>query len=133
MANKSTAEKIPHSWAVEDWPPSVYPCRASKGRYTIRANRDALVAAGALVRVGRDLVVIGPAYAAWLAKQGGRVASFEIAPNASPVPETGSDGERRVHDAAGIPRVPGEGSNDTAPELHTELHSDADLSQHPAA
>ena len=93
MPNKSAVEKIPHSWSVEDWPQIVYPRSSSKGRYILRANRDALVAAGALVRVGRDLVVIGPAYEKWLVKQGGRVAEFEIAPNAAPVPRNGEPRE----------------------------------------
>ena len=79
---RPTSEKIPHSWACEDWPSSVYPGKPSRGRYIVRAHRDELVAAGALTRIGRDLVVIGSGYSAWLAKQGGRVRGFEIAPNA---------------------------------------------------
>jgi len=85
MATKNLREKVPHSWAVEDWPSDVYPCRASKGRYIVRAHRDALVAAGALTRVGRDLVVIGTAYTSWLSKQGNRVSDFVIAPNVARV------------------------------------------------
>ena len=78
---KTTVEKIPHSWTIEDWPAAVYPCRASRGRYIIRMHSSELVACGALTRVGRDLVVLGYGYAAWLQKQSGRVANFEIAPN----------------------------------------------------
>jgi hypothetical protein len=84
MAMKATAEKIPHSWAVQDWPAHVYPHRESKGRYIVRAHKDELVAAGALTRIGRDLVVLGAGYSAWLAKQAHRVDGFAIAPNRSP-------------------------------------------------
>lgn len=131
MPNKSAVEKIPHSWSVEDWPQIVYPRSSSKGRYILRANRDALVAAGALVRVGRDLVVIGPAYEKWLVKQGGRVAEFEIAPNAAPVPETGIDGEHPARKGALISKNSVEMSDDTALKLHAELHSDANLRRYP--
>jgi hypothetical protein len=84
MANRNTADKLPHSWAVDDWPVTVYPCRASRGRYVVRAHRDELISAGALVRVGRGLVVLGAGYSAWLVKQKSRVEGFEIAPNAEP-------------------------------------------------
>jgi hypothetical protein len=69
---KNSLQKIPHSWAVDEWPADVYPGRASKARYTLRAHRTELVAAGALVRVGRDLVV---------AQKANRVDGFAIAPN----------------------------------------------------
>ena len=81
MAAKNSLQKIPHSWAVDEWPSDVYPGRASKARYTLRANRTELVAAGALVRVGRDLVVMGGPYASWLAQKANRVDGFAIAPN----------------------------------------------------
>jgi hypothetical protein len=72
---------IPHSWALTEWPRDIYPHNTVKGRYICRAHRDELVAAGALIRVGRDLVVFGAAYNAWLRKQACRVAGFDIAPN----------------------------------------------------
>lgn len=80
MANKPSSA-IPHSWALGDWPATVYPGKESKARYIVRAHQDELVASGALTRVGRDLVVIGANYSAWLVKQSGRVSNFEIAPN----------------------------------------------------
>jgi hypothetical protein len=76
-----TAQPAPHSWALENWPLFVYPHSVSKGRYLCRSNRSALVAAGALTRVGRDLVVLGGPYTKWLESQTGRVDSFAIAPN----------------------------------------------------
>lgn len=81
MATKLVTQPIPHSWSIDEWPSFVYPHRASKARYTIRCHRDELVAAGALTRVGRDLVVLGAGYSAWLSKQGARVDGFQIAPN----------------------------------------------------
>ncbi len=75
---------IPHSWPLDEWPSHVYPCKSSKAKYVTRAHRDELVAAGALVRVGRDLVVMGAPYSAWLAKQGSRVNGFELAMNRDP-------------------------------------------------
>ena len=82
MANKAAAtERVPHSWPVEEWPACVYPNRTARARYLIRAHRDDLVTSGALTRVGRDLVVLGAGYTAWLAKQSNRVNDFEIAPN----------------------------------------------------
>jgi hypothetical protein len=81
MTQKVSA--VPHSWAVTEWPQDIYPHNASKGRYIVRAHRDELVAAGALTRIGRDLVVFGAAYNAWLKKQANKVAGFAIAPNRS--------------------------------------------------
>jgi hypothetical protein len=75
------AQPAPHSWAIGDWPPFIYPNDPRKGRYLVRANRTALVEAGALIRVGRDLVVLGAGFSKWLAAQSDRVDGFEIAPN----------------------------------------------------
>jgi hypothetical protein len=79
MASKVST--VPHSWAITNWPETIYPHSASRGKYIVRAFRDQLVAAGALTRIGRDLVVLGSGYSAWLSKQSGKVAGFEIAPN----------------------------------------------------
>jgi len=75
------AQPAPHSWAIESWPAFVYPHSPGKGRYLVRCNRTALVQAGALSRVGRDLVVLGAPFSRWLESQSNRVAGFEIAPN----------------------------------------------------
>jgi len=81
MAAKAKVSLIPHSWAIPDWPDLVYPGCPNKGKYIVRAHRDELRAAGALSRVGRDLIVFGAPYAAWLASHASRVNDFEIAPN----------------------------------------------------
>jgi hypothetical protein len=78
---KQAVVSLPHSWSVETWPSTVYPHDADKARYLIRSNRDSLTTAGALVRVGRNLVVMGASYSSWLQRQGARVANFDIAPN----------------------------------------------------
>jgi hypothetical protein len=72
---------VPHSWKLDDWPREIYPGAASKGRYVVRAHRTELIARGALVRIGRDLVVMGGPYASWMAQQGERVKEYQIAPN----------------------------------------------------
>jgi hypothetical protein len=80
LAHSATV-RAPHSWDIEHWPSAVYPHTSDKGRYLIRANRDSLLAAGALTRVGRDLVIIGAYFSKWLSSQAARVAPYEIAPN----------------------------------------------------
>lgn len=68
---------IPHSWNLKGWPPEVYPNTPAKARYLIRANSDSLTKAGALVRVGRELVIIGDRYARWMQKCASRVSTYE--------------------------------------------------------
>jgi hypothetical protein len=72
---------ISPSWAIADWPENVYPGTSSRARYLVRVHRAELLVAGALARVGRDLVIIGPRYERWLQRQAGRVPDFQIAPN----------------------------------------------------
>ena len=77
---KISAPALPHSWSLRDWPEGVYP-GAARARYAVRAHRAELLACGALTRIGREIVVLGAGYSAWLAQQAGRVEGFEIAPN----------------------------------------------------
>ena len=72
---------LPHSWNLSAWPSEVYPGSSDKARYLVRAQRDSLVREGALVRVGRELVIIGDRYARWLQKGAARVAEFECPAN----------------------------------------------------
>jgi hypothetical protein len=78
---KNAPAGMPHSWGIEAWPADVHPNSPSRARYLIRTHRDELMAAGALVRVGRELVVLGARYSRWLERQASRVPDFEIAPN----------------------------------------------------
>lgn len=80
---KITVQQAPHSWAIPEWPAHVYPHRSDRGRYLVRANRTALVEAGALTRIGRDLVVLGAAYCRWLESNAHQVDGYAIAPNKS--------------------------------------------------
>lgn len=77
----SPAELVPHSWDIEHWPQQVYPHTPNRGRYVVRSHKTELLNCGALTRVGRDLVVIGAAYAKFLATRAERVAGYDIAPN----------------------------------------------------
>lgn len=79
--SKPKASPLPHSWRVSDWPTSVTPNRANAAKHLVRTHRDELVACGALVRIGRDLTVIGEGYAQFLARKAKRVDGYEIAPN----------------------------------------------------
>jgi hypothetical protein len=74
--------ELPHSWAIDGWPPTVFPNSVTKARYLIRVHRDELIRAGALCRIGRDLIVLGDGYARWLQKKAARVPDYSIAPNA---------------------------------------------------
>lgn len=72
---------IPHSWSIGTWPTDVYPHDPERARYLVRANRNDLVAAGVLARVGREIVVLGQRYARWLERQSGAVPGFQCPAN----------------------------------------------------
>lgn len=76
-----TVEKAPQSWDLEHWPAHVYPHTEGRARYLLRAYRDELLAAGALTRVGRELVVLGARYARWLEKRSAEVPGYVPAAN----------------------------------------------------
>lgn len=76
-----TANVAPHSWDIEHWPADVWPHSEGRARYVIRANKDELIAAGCLSRVGREIVVLGAKYTKWLEKQSANVPGYEIAAN----------------------------------------------------
>jgi hypothetical protein len=71
----------PHSWSIKDWPPDVYPNSSRKARYLARSKRDELISAGALVRIGRELVIIGEPYVRWMQKKGASVPGYECPAN----------------------------------------------------
>jgi hypothetical protein len=71
------AQGLPHSWSIDEWPPAVYPGSGAKARYVIRVHKLDLVQAGALVRVGRGLVVLGARYARWLELKAADVPGYE--------------------------------------------------------
>lgn len=72
---------VPHSWSINSWPADIYPSAPEKARYLVRANRDSLLREGALVRVGRELVIIGDRYNKWMQKKGSAVPGYECPAN----------------------------------------------------
>lgn len=76
-----TVSTVPHSWPLSNWPPNVYPNDPRKALYMVRAHRPDLLQSGALVRIGRELVVIGEPFAKWLAKKAAFVPGYSIAAN----------------------------------------------------
>jgi hypothetical protein len=70
---KQISQPVPHSWDFEHWPLHVWPHSERRAKYIFKSNRSALIEAGALTRVGRDLVVLGAPYATWLVSQINRV------------------------------------------------------------
>jgi hypothetical protein len=78
---KPALEPVPHSWDIEHWPASVYPHSPSRARYLFKTHKLDLLDAGAVTRVGRELVFIGVGYNKFLAKLAKHVAGYEIPPN----------------------------------------------------
>lgn len=74
------------SWSINDWPADVFPGDPKKARHFARANRTELVAAGALVRIGRQLVVIGGPLDRWMRKQAFAVLDFVCPANVAKRP-----------------------------------------------
>lgn len=85
--NRIAAEPAPHSWDLEHWPQSVYPHTTGRARYMVRSHKNELLAAGALSRVGRELIVLGARYTRWLESRASAVPDFEVAANRKPIPE----------------------------------------------
>jgi len=81
--SRKNESAYPLSWSVNNWPESVWPNSANKARYVMRANRESLILAGVLSRVGRELIVMGSRYQRWLEKQAVNVPGYVIAPNAA--------------------------------------------------
>jgi hypothetical protein len=77
----ATAEPAPHSWDLEYWPLEVWPHTPGRARYVLRAHRAELIAAGAISRVGRELIVLGARYTRWLESRTTAVPDYDIAPN----------------------------------------------------
>ena len=77
-ALQDSVAEIPHSWSVtKAWPSHVWPHDGRRGAWLCRSRRNELVEAGALVRMGHELVVIGTGYSRWLARQAARVHGYQ--------------------------------------------------------
>ena len=65
-------------WNFENWPEHVFPHNEDAGRHLCREHREGLMRAGALVRIGRQIVVMGIPYLNFLQKHASRVPDFEL-------------------------------------------------------
>jgi hypothetical protein len=78
---KPIAQAAPHSWPVSKWPAFVWPGDSTKGKRFCRTYVDELVAAGALTRMGRDLVVMGEPFTRYMLKNVAAVKDFDVPAN----------------------------------------------------
>ncbi len=79
-----STQLIPHSWLLARWDSDaahVAPGSAKKAKYLFRMHRDELLAAGAVARVGRDIIFFGAQYDRFLRRNASRVPDYEIAAN----------------------------------------------------
>jgi hypothetical protein len=88
MPNRETARRkapqadgLKHSWLVKQWPENIAPGNPVAARAFIRRNRPALIRCGALARVGKDLVVLGAGWAAFLAVSMRNVEGYQCPGN----------------------------------------------------
>jgi hypothetical protein len=65
-------------WNFANWPEHVFPHDPQAGRHLCREHRDDLLRAGAIVRIGREIIVMGLPYYKWLQKHASRVLDFEL-------------------------------------------------------
>jgi hypothetical protein len=85
MVNRVAIQSVPSSWAAADWDskaPGVYPGSARRARKLLKVHRSALLAHGALGRVGRGIVIFGDGYSRWLAEHVRNVAGYQCPANA---------------------------------------------------
>lgn len=87
---------LPHSWAIKDWPPYVFPGSPARGNYLVRAQYKKLLRAGALVRVGRTRVIIGERYNSWLKKCVSNMQGYEVICGRVPIPQHLLDSGQRL-------------------------------------
>ena len=59
----------------------VYPNSTKAAKYLIRVHKEELVLAGAIARVGKNIVVLGDRYEAWLQAKAADVMDYDIAAN----------------------------------------------------
>jgi hypothetical protein len=74
----SLVSSAPHSWDIENWPADVYPHTRSRAKYLVRAYRNELILAGALTRVGRELVIFGEGYTRFLQRRSTHVPNYSL-------------------------------------------------------
>jgi hypothetical protein len=77
MPTQVNAAAAPHSWSIETWPAHVYPGNTERARYFVRVHKHELLAAGALTRPGRELIIIGARFCRWLESKAPNAADFD--------------------------------------------------------
>ncbi|HTV96620.1 MAG TPA: hypothetical protein VME42_11460 [Steroidobacteraceae bacterium] len=70
-------------WEFATWPADVWPHTSSRARHLVRSHLDDLVAAGAVSRVNRQLIIIGVPYLNWIKKHASDVEDFKLPCNTS--------------------------------------------------
>jgi hypothetical protein len=82
MASRKAAlaatQLAPHSWDFQNWPPQVWPHTPTRARYVARVFRTELLNAGALARIGKELVFTGLEYTAWLQTRRAKAAGSHL-------------------------------------------------------
>jgi hypothetical protein len=76
-AATSAAIVVPHSWSLANWPASVWPNDPDKAHWVIRSNKSELIAAGAISRIRKTIVIIGQPYVRWVERRVTRVADYQ--------------------------------------------------------
>jgi len=84
MIKSSPTSPVPHSWDLRSWEaaaPHVWPHNEVAARRILKTRRAELQAAGALTRIGRNLVFLGAGYQKWLASQAPNVTDYDVPMN----------------------------------------------------
>lgn len=81
MAKPAATSSLPHDWTFPTWPSDVYPYQGTRAKHLVRQNQGALMAAGALTRIGKHLVILGAGYHKWLVSNTPRVESYDVPAN----------------------------------------------------
>lgn len=79
LAAPTVTITVPYSWTLKTWARDardVWPFDGTKARHVLRVHQAKLVAAGALTRIGHEIVILGAGYAKWLASHTARVTEY---------------------------------------------------------
>jgi hypothetical protein len=77
MAQKTTPAADLQSWDLPTWPANIWPNSPKRAAWILRTHRSDLLECGALSRIGKRLVVLGPGYRRFLNRHIGDVVGFE--------------------------------------------------------
>jgi hypothetical protein len=67
---------VPHSWDYATWPKGVWPHDAKRAQWVVKSHRQELVAAGALSRVGKTIIILGRPWVRWVERGVVNVSQF---------------------------------------------------------